>query len=115
LHQSGRLDETQLADFARGGKFDETTIALSILVNLPIGLVERAIINQRTEQVLVLAKATGLGWETTKEILLLQAGTNGSSTLEIDQCCASFARLQPDTAKKAIHFYRLRERALANG
>src|SRR5712672_601065 len=115
LHQSGRLDETQLADFARGGKFDETTIALSILANLPIGLVERAITNQRTEQVLVLAKATGLGWETTKEILLLQAGTSGSSTLEIDQCCASFARLQPDTAKKAIHFYRLRERALANG
>ena len=115
LHQSGRLDETQLADFARGGKFDETPIALSILANLPIGLVERAITNQRTEQVLVLAKATGLGWETTKEILLLQAGTSGSSTLEIDQCCASFARLQPDTAKKAIHFYRLRERALANG
>jgi hypothetical protein len=104
-----------LALFARSGKFDETTIALSILANLPIGLVERAITNNRTEQVLVLAKATGLGWDTTKEILLLQAGTSGSSTLELDQCCATFARLQPDTAKKAIHFYRLRERALASG
>jgi uncharacterized protein (DUF2336 family) len=115
LHQSGRLDEMQLAFFARSGKFDETSIALSILADLPIGLVERAITNKRTEQVLVLAKATALGWETTKEILLLQAGTGGSSTLELDQCCATFARLQPDTAKKAIHFYRLRERALANG
>jgi len=27
------------------------------------------------------------------------------------QCCATYARLQPDTAKKAIQFYRMRERA----
>ncbi len=115
LHQSGGLDEAQLADFAGAGKFDETTIAVSIMADLPIGLVERAITNNRTEQVLVLCKATGLGWETAKAILLLQAGTNGSSTPELDQCCATFARLQLDTAKKAIHFYRLRERAQANG
>ncbi len=31
-----------LSEFARAGKFDETTIALSIMCNLPIGLVERA-------------------------------------------------------------------------
>ena len=74
-----------------------------------------SLVFQPESKLFPLAKATGLGWETTKEILLLQAGTSGSSTLEIDQCCASFARLQPDTAKKAIHFYRLRERALANG
>jgi uncharacterized protein (DUF2336 family) len=114
LHQSGRLDEPQLANFAQAGKFDEATIALSIMADLPIGLVERAISNKQTEQVLVLAKATDLGWETAKAILLLQAGTNGSSTPELDQCCATFARLRPDTAKKAIHFYRLRERAIAS-
>src|SRR5262249_27355845 len=114
VHQSGRLNEPQLFDFARAGQFDEATIAISILADLPIGVVERAVANRRTEQILVLAKAIGMGWETTKAILLLQAGTKGSSTDEIEQCRATYMRLQPDTAKKAIQFYRLRERATSS-
>lgn len=111
LHHAGSLDEAQLAQFAREGKFDDATIALSAMADVPIGVVERAVASQRTEQVLVLAKAIGAGWETAKAILLLQAGARGSSTEEIDQCCATFARLQQETAKKALRFYRLREQA----
>jgi uncharacterized protein (DUF2336 family) len=114
LHQSGRLGEAQLAEFAGAGKFDETTIALSLMADLPIGVIERAIANRRTEQILVLSRAVGIGWETAKAVLLLQAGAKGSSTLELDQCCETFARLRRDTANKAIQFYRLRERAAAN-
>ena len=109
--EAGQLDETRLAAFAGSGKFDEVTIALSLLADLPIGVVERAIANQRTEQILVLAKAIGLGWNTAKAVLLLQAGVKGSSAPELDQCCETFARLHQDTARKAIQFYRLRERA----
>ena len=87
------------------------TIALSLMAGLSIGMIERAIANQRTEQILVLAKAIGLGWDTAKAVLLLQAGANGTSGPELDQCCETFARLRQDTAQKAIRFYRLRERA----
>jgi uncharacterized protein (DUF2336 family) len=111
LRQAGRLDEAALATFAGEGRFDETTIALSFMADLPIGLIERAITNRKTEQILVLAKAIGLGWDSARALLLLQAGVNGSSTPELDQCCATFARLQHDTARKALQFYRLRERA----
>ena len=113
LRRSGKLDEARLAEFARSGKFDEATVALAIMADLPIGLVERALTSRRTEQILVFVKAIDLGWETAKAILLLQAGTKGSSTSELDQCCATFARLSLDTAKKVIHFYRLREAATA--
>jgi uncharacterized protein (DUF2336 family) len=113
LHQAGKLDEVQLAEFAGAGRFDEATIALALMADLPIGVIERAVANRRTEQILVLAKALGLGWETAKAVLLLQAGSKGSSVSELDQCCATFARLQPETAKKAMQFYRLRERAAA--
>ena len=111
LHRAGELTEAHLADFAAAGMFDETTIALSLMANLSIGMIERAIANQRTEQILVLAKAIGLGWDTTKAVLLLQAGAKGSSAAELDQCCETFARLRVDTAQKALQFYRLRERA----
>jgi uncharacterized protein (DUF2336 family) len=111
LHRGGALDEAQLATFASAGQFDEATIALSLMADLPIGVIERAIASQRTEQILVLAKAIGLGWESAKAVLLLQAGAKGSSEPELDQCCQTFAHLRRDTAQKALRFYRLRERA----
>ena len=113
LRQAGRLDEHALMTFAGEGRFDEASIALSFMADLPIGLIERVIANRKTEQILVLAKAIGLDWECAKSLLLLQAGVQGSSTIELDQCCATFTRLQQDTAKKALQFYRLRERAAA--
>jgi hypothetical protein len=59
---------------------------------------------------LVLAKGIGLTWDTTSALLQMQAG-KGSTTYEVEQCLAKFNKLQPETAKKAIQFYRLRERA----
>jgi len=110
LHAAGDLGEAQLAAFARAKRFDETAIALSIMTDLSIGVVERAMANDRPEQIFVLTKAIGLAWETTEAILLLQAGKSAHELLE---CQAAFARLQAATATKAIHFYRLREQAAA--
>jgi uncharacterized protein (DUF2336 family) len=113
LHAAGRL-KAALAEFARARQFDETAIALSIMSDLPTGLIERALISERTEQLLVLAKAIGLTWETTRDILLLKGGAGSRPSDELDQCSATFARLQLATAKQAIGFYRLREQAAAS-
>jgi len=111
MHETGKLTKSQLETFASEGKFDETLIALSLMCDLSIGLVERAMVEDRAEQILVLAKAIGLPWSTTSALLLMQAGTKGSSAREIEQSLAKFNKLQPETAKKAVQFYRLRERA----
>jgi uncharacterized protein (DUF2336 family) len=110
LHESGKLTKGQIEVFAKEGKFDETIIALSLMCDLSIGLVERAMVEDRSEQMLVLAKGIGLTWDTTSALLQMQAG-KGSTTYEVEQCLAKFNKLQPETAKKAIQFYRLRERA----
>jgi hypothetical protein len=111
LHETATLCEAQLAEFARSEKFDETIIALSIICDLPIGLIERAFIDHRSDQIIVLAKATGLSWETVKAILLLQAQTKTVSTHKVDRHFETFVQLKTETAKKAINFYRIRERA----
>jgi uncharacterized protein (DUF2336 family) len=115
LYESGHLSQARLRAFAHEGQFDETSIALSLMCDLPIALVERAMVDDRSDKIIVLAKAIGLSWDTTKAILLIQAGTKGSSTHEIEQCLATFAKLKTDTAKKAMQFYRLRERATRAG
>jgi uncharacterized protein (DUF2336 family) len=111
LQAEGRLDEGQLAAFARAGDFDAAAVALSVMTDLPIGLVERAIVNDHPEQVFVLTKAIGLAWETVEAILLLPADSAGGSTHDLAQCRAAFERLQAATAAKALSFYRLREKA----
>jgi uncharacterized protein (DUF2336 family) len=114
LHAAGDLGPTKMAAYARDKLFDEVAIALSIMGNLPTGLIERAIVSERSEQILILAKALGLPWETVREILLLKGPSAGRSTDDIDRCAATFERLQPATAKQALNFYRLRERAAAS-
>src|SRR5262249_57439148 len=101
LKQDGKLDEATLLGFASAGRFDEASVALSLMADLPIGMIERAIANRKTEQILVLAKAIGLGWECAKALLLLQAGVNGSSTPRLRQIFATVAPLPQDTAEKA--------------
>jgi uncharacterized protein (DUF2336 family) len=111
LHQAGALTEDRLREFARADSFDETVVALSLLSDLPVGLIERALVHDHSDQVLILAKSIGLSWDTTKAILLVHAATKDISVHEFEQCLARFKKLKPETAQTAIRFYRLRERA----
>jgi uncharacterized protein (DUF2336 family) len=111
LHAAGRLDEAQLLAFSSEGGFDKVVAALSLMCDLPIGLVERAFAQNQTEQILVLARAINISWTTTVALLLLHAGVNGSSRQQLDQCFINFSRLQPKTAQTALQFYRMREKA----
>jgi uncharacterized protein (DUF2336 family) len=111
LHAAGGLGETQLLEFTGQGSFDKVVAALSLMCDLPIGLVERAFVRNQTEQILVLARAINISWVTTVSLLLLQAGVNGSSRQQLDQSFTSFSRLQPKTAQTALQFYRMREKA----
>jgi len=111
LQASGGLCEERLMEFAKQGSFDKVAAALSLMCDLPIGVVERALVHKQTDQILVLAKAIDLSWVTTVALLLLQAGINGTSRQQLDQCFASFSRLQQKSAQTALRFYRMREKA----
>lgn len=111
LQASGGVSEAHVAEFARAGKFDETAVALSFVCDLSVALIERAFVEERSEQIIVIAKAFGLSWETVKAILLLQDKAKNDKKHKMDKHFETFTRLQAETAKKAIHFYRLRERA----
>jgi uncharacterized protein (DUF2336 family) len=113
LNQTGALTEHRLSRFAEDGRFDETAIALSLLTKVPIGVIERTLVHDGADQVLMLAKFAGLSWTTTRMLLLLKATVKGAPVQDIDECFASFNKLTPEMARTAIQFYRLRERAAA--
>jgi uncharacterized protein (DUF2336 family) len=111
LYRAGELNDAKVLAFASSGHFDATTVALSILCDLPIGACERAMVQDRAELVLMLARAVGLSWETTKAILRLRAGEANVASKDLVQCLNSFTKLKADTAGKALQFLRMRERA----
>jgi uncharacterized protein (DUF2336 family) len=103
-----RIGEAEVHQYARERKFEETAIALSILCDTPIDVVERALLDPGAEIALILAKVAGLSSTTTKAILLLRAADRGMSASDLDRALASFNRLQPETARRVLGFFRTR-------
>ena len=47
LHQTGKLNEAELAEFANGKQYEETVAALSVLCAVPIEVVDRLMSGER--------------------------------------------------------------------
>lgn len=111
LHSRGELDETVLAEFLHDRNFDGVALSLSLMCDLPIGLIERVLTQDRHEQILLLAKALEFSWKTTLALIRFQSGEAILSKAQEDQYFASYCRMQVKTARTALQFYRMRESA----
>jgi uncharacterized protein (DUF2336 family) len=109
LHQAGKLGESEVHSFAKSGKFEETAAALSLLCGLPIDAVEQAMLDERPDMLLIMAKAMGYSWATAKLLLLLRTGGRGASQQDLELALHSFDRLQVSTAQRAVRFYQTRQ------
>jgi uncharacterized protein (DUF2336 family) len=108
LHQYGQLDEDKLFEFAHSLKLEETTVGLSILCALPVNVVERALVDENKEVILVLARALDLSWTTTMSLLFLGAANYRIIASDLDKMKRDFFRLNVDTSKRVLNTYQLR-------
>jgi len=113
LHQSGDLDERELCAFAKEGKFEETTVALSLLCGVSSDVAERALIEGTPAILLILGKSAGLSWETVKSLIVMRAGDGGVAKDDGDAAFAQFRRLSATAAKKVLSFYEARRQSRA--
>jgi uncharacterized protein (DUF2336 family) len=110
LYRIRQLNEQAIYQFARERKFEQIVIALSLLCDVEIDVVERAMLDPGAEVALILAKFANLSWTTAKAILLLQTAERGLSAQDLDQAMSNFSRLQPETARRVLGFYRTRRK-----
>ncbi len=110
LYRNKKLNEQAIYQFARERKFEQIVIALSLLCDVEIDVVERAMLDPGAEVALILAKYANLSWTTAKAILLLQTSERGLSAQDLDQAMSNFSRLQPETARRVLGFYRARRK-----
>ncbi len=108
LSRAGLLGEAEVYDFARDLRFEQTAVSLSLLCDIEIDAVERALHDPHHEMALILAKLAGFSCKGAKAILLLKTAGRGISTHDLDHALRSYDKLQPDTAQQVLSFYRTR-------
>jgi uncharacterized protein (DUF2336 family) len=108
LHSQHKLGETDIADFARFGKYEETIAALAILCAVPVEVVDRLMNGERSDPVLILARASGFGWQTVKAILNGRPGAKPSPH-GLDVARENFERLTVITAQRVVRFWQVRQ------
>ena len=109
LHQAGKLNEAEIANFAKDKKFEETVVSLSVLCNVPLDAADRLVSGDRPDPILILCKAFNFGWMTARAIIMARPGGKGASSHSLDAACANFEKLAPSTAQRVVRFWQVRE------
>jgi hypothetical protein len=110
MHRAGLLTAGKLQEFASNGRFEEMVAALSLMSNVPTAVIEKDMRDTPAESLLVLAKAIGLSWETTRSIMMLAAKRYRQSLSAVDQAMPAFHRLRQSTAQQILDFHRMPSR-----
>ncbi len=113
--KTGRLGEAEVYKFARESKFEEVAVALSMMCAVELDAVERALQDRGHEIALILAKLAGFSSTTAKAILLLKTADRGISAQDLDNALRTYEKLQIDTARRVLGFYRTRMKATRGG
>jgi len=108
LHSQHKLKETDIAEFAKSGKYEETIAALAILCAVPVEVVDRLMNGERADPVLILARASGFGWSTVKAILNARPGAKPSPHA-LDVARDNFERLTVTAAQRVVRFWQVRQ------
>ncbi len=115
LHQYGGLNEDKVFEFAHSLKFNETAVAMSLLCDVPIDVVERALVDTNREVILILAKALDFSWATTMSLLFLGSPNYRITAGDLDRMKRDFQKLNIETSKQVLSVYRSRKDASADG
>jgi uncharacterized protein (DUF2336 family) len=111
LHRTGQFSEADLHAYASANDFERAAVALAALGEFPMDLVERALLDKSTDQIIILARAAGCCRTTVRAVLTMRAADRRLSPMDLADALAQFDRLQPGTARSALEFYRLRRQA----
>jgi len=104
---AGRLNEGDLVKFAQAGRFEQAVVTLALLARIPVAVVDRAMLSERSDVLLVIARAINLKWSTAKLMLGLRAAPGALSPDELQKNLAAFEQMSPTTAAHLMRFHAM--------
>jgi uncharacterized protein (DUF2336 family) len=107
LRLRGELNEAQILDFAKAGRYEEMVAGLADLCSVPIDVVDRLMGGERPDPILILCKCVGWGWPTARAIIGARPGSKANSSQGLDAAYSNFERLTSATAARVIRFWQM--------
>jgi uncharacterized protein (DUF2336 family) len=112
MHQAGTLNEAALLDFARAHQYEHSVATLSALSSAQIVTIDRVMMRDRADSVLILGRASGLKWATVRALIMLRLGPGRAvSATDIEEARLNFERLAASTAQRVVNFWQTRQSA----
>ena len=110
MHQAGTLNEAAVLDFAKAHQYEHSVAALSALAGVQIVTIDRAMMRDRADSVLILGRASGLKWATVRALIMLRLGPGRAvSATDIEEARLNFERLAASTAQRVVNFWQTRQ------
>ncbi len=107
-HQERQLTEADVAEYAKNGMYEETIAALAVMSAVPVAVVDRLLNGERSDPVLILARAAGLKWPAVRDIIGARPGSKPSAQT-LDAARENFERLTVTTAQRVVRFWQVRQ------
>jgi len=109
LWEKGELDENTLFEFARSRKFEETTVALSLLSSAALEIVKAVMNSPRDDGLLIPCKVAGCKWETVSAILAGKLPPGSAPKPGQEKLKTDFEKLSKPNAQRLLRFWQVRE------
>src|SRR5690348_11233742 len=102
------ITEASVHGSAHAQDFEKTVVALARLGVFPVDLVERALLDEGEDMLLLLAKAADCSWTTARELLVMYAANRNLQADDITLAFERYRKLSAKTARNIVTFYEKR-------
>ena len=90
---------------AHAQEFERTVVALSKFGRFPVDMVERALLDEGADMILILAKAAGCSWTTARELLVMYHAKRNFTPDDLTRAFERYKKLSEDTARNIVKFH----------
>jgi hypothetical protein len=107
MKQLNELDDVAVYKFAETDKFDEVTVALAVLNDMPIEMIERLMLGPRADLMLIPCRSARLNWPTVETILRRRPQLRPIDDATLAVAERDYRRLSLETAQRTVRFWQL--------
>jgi uncharacterized protein (DUF2336 family) len=111
--QSGKLDQeklkSELHDYASEGRLIEASTALGTLSSVSAETIKRLITQHEVDALLIVCKASGLGWRTARALVNLSARIKGNVSTNPMEFLDQYTKMTSESAQRVMRFLNARK------